>query len=65
MRRKGHKWVKNLNSAAAAVRRCVRRVCVWKAGRKEGREGTYVARSELRAIWRKREGTHEATVGVQ
>ena len=27
--------------------------------------GTYVARSELRAIWRKREGIHEATVGVQ
>jgi hypothetical protein len=65
MRRKRHKWVKNLNSAAAAVRRCVRRAaCVGVEGRKEGR-GTYVARSELRAIWRKREGTHEATVGVQ
>jgi hypothetical protein len=40
----------------------VRRAWVSKAGRKRG---TYVARSELRAIWRKREGTHEATVGVQ
>ena len=34
---------------------------------KKGREekGTHVARSELRAIWRERKSTHEATVGLQ
>lgn len=65
MRRKRHKWVKNFEQrggrretvcAACGVRAC---------RRQEGRKGTYVARSELRAIWRKREGTHEATVRVQ
>ena len=45
---------------------CVRRAaCVGVEGRKEEEGGTYVARSELRAIRGEREGTHEATVGLQ
>lgn len=37
MRRKRHKWVKNLDSAAAAERRCVRRAAwVGVEGWKEG-----------------------------